>query len=153
MGNLEENLASLQAAPSVADFVRTMASARSVASDRRANYLSLRPVPVGAIAIYCHAGHVSIAVDPPKAVDLRSQKAFKKQILKTPSTTYVIVSEALVATEFARVVDLAIESVDWRAQGPQLTLGGGHQSKRQTEPDLCPNCWVQITPAGACWCE
>lgn len=115
--------------------------------------MSLRPLPVGAIAVYCHAAHISIAVDPPKAAALRASTTYQKQIPKTPATTYIVVGDGLLAHDFEDVLELAVESVDWRVQGPQTTLGAGHNSKVTYEPEVCPNCWNEITAAGACWCD
>ena len=152
MAELTEQLTDLRASSSVALFVQRLAAVRNVAADRRANYLSLRPDPVGAIAVYAHAGHVSIAVEPAKAKGLRTQEPFREQILKTPATTYVVVSEADLLVHDEAVVAVALESVDWRATGPASTLGKGGGRSASEEQDTCPNCWTLISPAGGCWC-
>ena len=152
MTNLEERLQDLNPTSKIKALVRDLAQARSIASDRRANYLSLRPSPVGAIAVYTHSQHVSIAVEPAKAVALRTAMPFADQILKTPSTTYMVVKDTDLNAHFKIVLELAVQSVDWRATGPSMTLGSGPQNKPVLEPETCPNCWTQVTPAGECWC-
>jgi len=48
------------------------------------------------------------------------------------------------------VLELALAAVNWRESGPPLTLKSrtGHASARPAE--ICPNCWLEITPSGAC---
>jgi hypothetical protein len=152
MRSLEERLQDLNPTSVIATLVRDLDKERSIASDRRANYLSLRPTPVGAIAVYTHSLHVSIAVEPAKAVALRGTMPYADQILKTPATTYLVVKDTDLNAHFKAVLELAIQSVDWRASGPSMTLGSGHQNKPVVEVETCPNCWTQVTPAGECWC-
>ena len=152
MRSLDERLQDLNPTPAIATLVRDLDKERNIASDRRANYISLRPAPVGAIAVYTHSLHVSIAVEPAKAVALRGTMPYADQILKTPATTYIVVNDTDLNAHFNAVLELSIQSVDWRATGPSMTLGSGPQTKPVAEPETCPNCWTQVTPAGGCWC-
>ena len=152
MNEITEKLTDLKASSHVTSFVQRVAGERNVVADRRANYLSLRPLPVGAIAVYAHSAHVSIAVEPGKAKALQSQAHFRQQILKTPATTYIIVKESDLATHEEAVVAVAVESMDWRAIGPSSTLGKGGSKASVMEQDTCPNCWTVISPGGGCWC-
>jgi hypothetical protein len=73
-------------------------------------------------------------------------------IRKTPATTYVIVHAPDLEQNFETVLQLAIESVDWRALGPNMTARNGGGAKPPDERETCPSCWSEITPAGTCWC-
>jgi hypothetical protein len=152
MTSLEERLQDLSPTSAIATLVHDVDRQRSLASDRRADYLSLRPAPVGAIAIYTHAQHVSIAVEPAKAVALRGTMPYAEQILKTPATTYLLVKDSNLEDHFKEVLDLAIQSIEWRALGPSMTLGSGPLNKPVVVPEVCPNCWYEVTPGGGCWC-
>jgi hypothetical protein len=152
MKNLEERLKDLNPTSVIATFVRDLDKERNVASDRRASYVSLRPTPVGAIAVYSHPHHLSIAVEPQKAVALRGLMPYADQILKSPATTYVVVKDTDLSSHFTAVLELAIQSVDWRASGPSTTLGSGHHNKPVVEVEICPDCNYQVTPSGECGC-
>lgn len=123
-------------------------TARRIMTDRRSNYLSVRPHPVGAIAVYAHAHKVSIAVEPLKVQALHLPGATLQK--KTPGTTYVVLDDASIDAAYGAVRDLALGAVDWRATGPAMTLGHGRHAGHAPEPDVCPNCWLEITPSGSC---
>jgi len=53
--------------PAIEQVTRDVVTRRSVLSDRRGSYLSVRPAPTGAIAAYFHPATISIAVDPDHA--------------------------------------------------------------------------------------
>lgn len=144
---IEGQLDDLKASGPVRRLVRDLA-VRPIVTDRRANYLSVRPHPVGAIAVYAHAHKVSIAVEPLKAQDLHLPGATLQK--KTPGTTYVVLDDANIDASYEAVRDLALGAVDWRATGPAMTLGHGRHAQHTPEPDICPNCWLEITPSGAC---
>lgn len=152
MTSLDERLQDLNPTSTIAKLVGDLDKERSLASDRRASYLSLRPALVGAIAVYTHSQHVSIAVEPAKAVTLRATMPYADQILKTPATTYLVVKDADIRVHFKAVLELAVQSIDWRAIGPSMTLGSGPQNKLVMERETCPDCWTEVTPAGECLC-
>lgn len=152
MESLEERVQDLSPTTAIATLVRDLDRERSVATDRRASYLSIRPMPAGAIAVYTHAQHVSIAVEPSKALELHDAMPYAEHLLKTPSTTYMVVKDEDLVVHFDAVLELALASVDWRAIAPSITLGSGAENKPIDEPDICPDCWYEVNPAGTCWC-
>ena len=153
MRNLDEQISSLEPHPGVERLIREMVRSRPVTTDRRSNYLSVRPAPIGAIAVYAHSDHVSIACDPTAAKKIFDAVPAADLRPKTPATTYILFSSTAIDASFADIAEAALAAVDWRATGPQMTLGAGGNSRRN-EPvrDTCPNCWETITPSGACQC-
>lgn len=152
---LEEQLSRLDPIPAVESFVRDLCGTRNVETHHRANYLSIRPAPVGAIAVYAHAQHVSIAVAPDKAQVLRTSMPYAEHIEKTPATTYLIIRGAQMTEHHPALLDLAAESLDWRATGPNVSARQGNSAgtTNRKEVETCPNCWTEISPGGGCWCE
>lgn len=144
---IEDQLDDLKASGPVRRLVRDL-SVRQIVTDRRANYLSVRPYPIGAIALYAHAHKVSIAVEPLKAQDLHLPGATLQK--RTPGTTYVVLDDADIDASYGTVRDLALGAIDWRAVGPQMTLGHDRNAGYAPERETCPNCWLEITPSGAC---
>ena len=147
---LDGQLEDLNASPTVRRLVRDVSKRRSVLTDRRGNYLSVRPLMVGAIAVYAHTNKISIAVEPSKAEALHL--AGKSLRTPTSSTTYVVLESADVQSAYPEVLDLAIEALDWRATGPAVTLGHDRGAHPNREVEICPECWTEITPAGTCIC-
>ncbi len=152
MSQLVDHLANLGPDRSILKLVRAAARERVLESGRRADYVSLRP-PDQAIACYVHRNRVSIAIDPGKADPLPHRIAGTRLERRGP-TTYVIAPTGVVAGREADALNLLLESIDWRAAGGRGRALGDRASKRTArEPDVCPNCWTQIAPAGACMCE
>jgi hypothetical protein len=149
---LNDDLAELHPAPEIARLLQDISNLRSVESDRRSDYLSLRPSPVGAIALFAHAGRVAIAKEPHLAVKNASRLHAATLRRATPATTYLLVDEQAIGQAHDVVLELALAAVDWRESGPPLTLESrtGQASARPVE--ICANGWQVITPSGACGC-
>jgi hypothetical protein len=149
---LDAPLADLGPTPVVATLVEDLTTQRSLAADRRSNYLSLRPVPLGAIAVYVHRDRISVAMDPAKATrDITSVPGAKAQH-RTPATTYVVIDADTISASYPAVLRWVVEAIDWRASGPQSTVGKGRSRSNSAERPICPNGWMEITPSGSCGC-
>lgn len=149
---LDQDLADLHPAPEIARLLQDISNLRSVESDRRSDYLSLRPSPVGAIALFAYAGRVAIAMEPHIAVKNASRLHTATLRRATPATTYFLVDEQAIGQAHDVVLELALAAVDWRDSGPPLTLESrtGQASARPVK--ICANGRQVITPSGACGC-
>lgn len=145
--SVDDQLDDLKASATVRRLVHDLTT-RQILTHRRANYLSVRPHPVGAIAVYAHAHKVSIAVDSLHAQALHLPGAVLQK--KTSGTTYVVLDDAAVEAAYDAVRDLGLGAIEWRATGPAMTAGPGRNAGQKPEPEICPNCWLEITPSGAC---
>lgn len=150
--DLDDALEDLEAAPPLAELARDVVAARNTLIDRRANYVSLRPSPIGAIAAYVHANRISIAMEPFQAVDRAVSIPGASLQRTTPATTYVLVTSADVAAFPSLVQEWVVEALDWRAQGPAMTLADGRTAGTVKEPEVCPNCWLALPVTGVCDC-
>lgn len=135
---------------SIRRFVHDVAEQRPVLPTRRHGYVSLRPSVDRAVAVYVHANRVSIACDPLKASSLNL--AGRRDPV-TPATTYVVLDSDQLNTAHAAAVQLAVESLDWRAAGPSRSERAGRGQLADPEQEICPDCRFVITPAGTCDCE
>jgi hypothetical protein len=120
--------------------------------EHRDDYLSMR-LPSGAVAVFVAPDRVAIAVDPAKAYALEDRTPFRYQVPRTPMTSYVVVPAEGVAGHFNEVLDLALESLDWRATPRDADwcarCGVGCRAPR----DACPRCWVEVDDHGRCLCQ
>lgn len=147
---LSSHLDDLAVAPAVREYVAAVTARRPVLSDRRGDYVSLRPTVDRPIAVYVHANRVSIACEPAKAASMawpgRKQKA-------TPATTYMILDAAPLPAARAHAEDLAVDALHWRSSGPTQVMGRARAAAAARVEDICPDCWRVITPAGTCCCD
>ena len=110
------------------------------------------PLGGGAIVLFAPADRVAIAVDPAKAYALEDEPEFRYQVPGTALTSYVVITAADLARYFDAVLELAAESLEWRA-APRVDswcarCGVGCATKR----DACPQCWVEIDDDGKRLC-
>jgi hypothetical protein len=153
MSDLNMDLMRLAPVSSVARLVHELVDRRNVQSDLRGNYLSLRPMPIGAIAIYVQPRRVSIAMEPHQAKLTVGSVAGAVLDPRTPATTYLVVPHDAIEVHYERVLELATRAVDWRATGPKRTLGESRSASRTEQPQTCQRCCMQRTPAGVCGCN
>ena len=148
MTTLQEHLDDLDPSAPIRTLATELAKRTAIESDRAADYLSLRPSLSGAIAVYARRARVSIGLPPERATEALGQLTGATGEPKG-ATTYVHLSEILVAQHAAAVLDLAVEAVAWKAAGPTSTLGG-HAAKSKQAPKICPKHFLALTPSGAC---
>ena len=115
MATLAESVAS-RPQQSIAHLIRAVAERRAVEIDRRDDYVTVRAGSAGAIALFAHPDRVAICLSPERAYAIEARKPFRHQIPRTPVTSYVIVTAKGVRKHFGAVLDLAVESLDWRAE-------------------------------------
>ena len=144
------HLDDLGATQSIRRFVHDVAGQRPVLPTRRSAYVSLRPSVDRAVAVYVHANRVSIACDPLKASSL-NLPGRKDPV--TPATTYVVLDSDHLDTAHAAAVQLAVESLDWRAAGPSRSERAARGQVADLEQEVCPDCRFVVTPAGTCNCD
>ncbi len=103
--------------------------------------------------MFLHRDRVSVALDPVRAYELEHVPPFTLQLPRTPAVSYVIVGAGEIAPNFEAVVDLAVESLDWRACGrtPEICARCGVGCSVWL--DICPNCWVEVRQDGHCGCR
>ena len=136
----------------IARLLRDFATQRSLVSDRRDGYLSLRPAPVGAIALYAHTRRIDIAMQPHAAEKQLVRMPEGQLRRKTPGTTEFLVDDALLTDRYDEVLQLVLDALDWRSTGPPLTLGSGRGRTQFRTSKICPICNTEINPAGNCGC-
>lgn len=89
---ISEALADLGASRTVVAFVRDVAVQNPVMSDRRGNYVSLRPAGGrAAIAMYVHSHQISFALEPAQAEDALLVFPDSRLEQRGPSTWYLVV--------------------------------------------------------------
>ncbi|MCF6508705.1 hypothetical protein E9549_15015 [Blastococcus sp. MG754426] len=148
MSTLQAHLDDLAATPPVRSLAEALAARTAIESDRTGTYVSLRPSLSGAIAVYAHRNRISIGLPPERAAEVVARFPGAKQEEKGP-TTYLQLSDELLANHATAVMDLAVEAVTWKAAGPASTLGG-HAKQSEKAPQICPEHWYALSPAGAC---
>lgn len=154
MKRLQEHLDDLAPVAALRLFATSLAACASVDSDRQAGYVSLRPPLEGAIAVYVLRDRISIALPPPRALQVAPHLPRAVLQKKTPATTYLVMDAAAVAAQQHLVLDVAAEAVEWRASGPKVQLGSSTSKKPAKEPMFCPEHWVELLPSGRCpFCE
>lgn len=153
MDTLQDDLTTLRPTDAVAELVRGVAAQRSVLTDRRSNYLSIRPAPLGAIAFYAYAQHVAIAVDPSAAEAASARLPGSTTKVITPATTHVIAHSAALLEAPDEALAICLRAIDWRTTGPPLTVGAKANAAPAYEPDVCPTCNTEITRAKTCFCD
>lgn len=147
-------LNNLQPVPPVRALIDDLARRRPVAPDRRASYVSLRPTLGFPIAVYVHRNRISVAITPPSADAAASRFTGAVIIRATPATSYVVVTVASLQDHEAIAMELALAALQWRADGVQRGLeASGRDASPATEPELCPDCWTQLSVSGSCFCE
>ena len=146
MSTLQDHLDNLGATPPVRTLAVQLATRTAIESDTANGYVSLRPSMSGAIAIYAHRNRVSIGLPPVRAAEAASHFPGATEEKKGP-TTYLHLSDELLAQHAAAVLDLAVEAVAWRAAGPPSTLGG-HATKQEKASQTCPRHWLELSPRG-----
>ena len=152
MSTLQEHLDDLAPTAPVRQFATELTRRTAVESHRADDYVSLRPSMSGAIAVYAHRNRVSIALTPERAIAAVSRLPGATPEKKGP-TTYLHLSDDLLAQHARAVLELAVEAVAWKAAGPTSTLGG-HIKQAQKFPQTCPEHSQPLTPSGVCWqCE
>lgn len=150
--SLDQDLDSLRPAETIDRLLRAISSQRNVESDRRHAYVSIRPTPVGAIALYALPSRVSIAMEPQTARTQVLRIPKSKLEFATTATTYLLVEEAEVEASYEVVLEMALKAVDWRISGPPLTLGSRREQSATRPRKTCPIGNQAITPSGACGC-
>ncbi len=113
----------------------------------------VRARATGLVALYAHDDRVAICVSPERGYTLEPQKPFQHQIPQTRLSTYVIVTTDDLRQHFGTVLNLAVESLDWRALGEVtgVCIHCGAGCGRQA--DACPNCWTEVNEWGGCLCH
>ncbi|MEU4244313.1 hypothetical protein [Actinoplanes sp. NPDC026619] len=154
MTDLAARLDNLQPVPVVRVFIEELGTQHAVAPDRRAGYVSLRPTLRDPIAVYVHRNRISIAITPPDAEAAASRIDGAEIVRATPATSYVILTAAALQGREAIAFELALAALQWRANGVRRGLGtGGRDASTAVEPDLCPDCWTELSASGSCFCE
>jgi hypothetical protein len=153
MATFAETVASQRPQKPIAQLILAVQCRRDVEIGHRDDYVTVRAGSGGAIAMFAHPDRVAICVVPERAYALEGQKPFRHQIPRTPVTSYVIVTAKGVRKHFGAVLDLAVDSVDWRAAERTgafcARCGVGCTSKL----DACPNCWTEVDEQGRCLCH
>lgn len=149
----EESTGRVRPQAPIAELIEALRSRRPVEIGHRDDYAMVRAGMTGEIAIYVHADRVAIAVTPERAYALEGVKPFERQVPRTPAISYVIVRTAGVRKHFQAVLDLAVESVDWRSEELTSAFCACSGVGCQRGVDACPNCWTEVTERGGCLCH
>lgn len=152
MATTAQTVASTRPQKPIAELVRAIQRRRAVEIHHRDDYFTVRAAG-GAIAVFAHPDRVAICLDPEKAYGLEGRKAFRHQIPRTPVTGYVILTAKGVRKHFGEVVDLAVESLDWRAKERTSAFCARCGVGCRRKADACPNCWTEVDEGGACLCH
>lgn len=145
MTELTAALDDLAPEPGVRTLVEAVAAKRSVAAERVAAYVSLRPGIGGPIAAFVHRAYIDVAQPPPVAPIKAAEIPGATLIEKTPATTYVHVP--LAAVGLPGVLTMVQEALQWRSTMPDTT--GVDASRRiSTSSQPCSVCG--LAHAGEC---
>ena len=150
MNTLQQHLEELCPAAAIERLATDLARHSAIESDRRGPYVSLRPSMEGAVAVYLHRTWISIAMAPERAMAIISQLPGATLDKKTPATTYVHLSDTVLAEHYATALQIAGEAVVRRSTGP-LSSAGDRVAKRVSKPSgTCPVCRYELLPSGRC---
>lgn len=153
MPALEEATSSLRSRTPIAELIRALQSRRAVDVDHRDDYLMVRARATGAIAIYAHDDRIAICLAPERAYALEGQQPFRRQVPRTPVTSYVIVTAEEMREHLVDVIDLAVEAVDWRSVERTNAFCARCGVGCPAKLDACPNCWTEVNDRGGCLCH
>jgi len=146
-------LSDLRPESAIDRLARALVAARSVRTERRSDYVSLRPGSDAAIAVYVHKNRVSVALDPLEAPSLTHGITGADLQRITPATTYAVIDAASVGRAHDAVLELAFKALGWRAQGPRFAVGERGRQGAELVRDTCPTCWETIALNGECRCS
>ena len=125
--------------------VEKVAAQRSVAPERMADYVSLRPGGGGPIAAFVHRTYVDVAQPPGVAAGKAAGVPGATLNEKTPATTYVRVPLGVV--DLPGVLTMMKEALVWRSSMPDTT----DKNRSQQIPAHAQACSVcSLVHAGEC---
>ena len=153
MATALQTVASQRPLKPIAQLIRAVQHRRPVELDHRDDYVIVRSGTAGAIALFAHPDRVAICLAPERAYALEGRKPFGHQIPRTPVTSYVIVTAKGVRKNFGAVVDLALESLDWRVAERTSAFCARCGVGCGPKLDACPNCWTEVDLRGRCLCH
>lgn len=148
---IADHLRSRGVAPELQALVASVCEQRSLVSRLR-GYVALSPAGGGYIVGYVHPQLLSLAMPPPRARKVGSEQGWTVEA-DSGITSYLRIPAADLRVERkrARVLDLFLQSVDWRAREPQPAVAKaadpGDPRPRQIE-----QCAIHFTamPGGHC---
>lgn len=150
MNVLQQHLDDLAPTTSVQRLATDLASRSAIESDRQGPYVSLRPSMEGAVAVYLHRTWISIALAPERALAVIGQLPGATLDKKTPATTYVHISDQVLADQYGVALQVAVEAVVWRSTGPLSSVGTGSAKKGEKPVVFCPVHNFPLLPSGTC---
>jgi hypothetical protein len=145
MTNLNAALDALAPEPAVRTLVEQVAAQRSVAPERMADYISLRPGGGGPIAAFVHRTYVDVAQPPAVAAGKAAGVPGATLDEKTPATTYVRVP--LASVHLSGVLTMVKEALAWRSSMPD-TAGRDRSQQVPVHASACSVC--NLVHAGEC---
>lgn len=145
MTDLKAALDDLAPEAAVRALVEQVAAQRSVAPERIADYVSLRPSGGGPIAAFVHRTFVDVAQPPAVAAGKAADVPGATLDEKTPATTYVRVP--LAAVDLPGVLTMVKEALVWRSSMPDTT-GRDRLQQIPAHAQACSVC--TLVHAGEC---
>lgn len=114
--DLAQQLTQIDAHPNVRTFAAELAARRSLDTEVRGHYVSLRPTLQGAIAVYCNRQLLDIATKPHRIHDAVAAVPGSRAGKDTGGTVYLRVpADALTGDGLTQALQWAEEAVDWSA--------------------------------------
>ena len=145
MTDLKAALDDLAPEPAVRALVEQVAGQRSVAPERMADYVSIRPGGGGPIAAFVHRTYVDVAQPPAVAVGKAASVPGTTLDEKTPATTFLRIP--LVSVHLPDVLTLVKEALAWRSSMPDTT-GRDRSQQIPVHAQTCSVC--SLVHAGEC---
>lgn len=148
---IAEHLSSRGVAPELQALVASVCEQRSLVSRVR-GYVAISPGSGGYIAGYVHPQVLSLAMPPPRARKVASEHGWTVEA-DSGVTSYLRIPAADLRVERkrARVLDLFVQSVDWRAGGqhPLVAATVDADAPRPRQIEQCPVHFTAM-PGGHC---
>lgn len=147
---LEEQIADLGLADSLATVLVHVASPVDVETGREAGYVSVRPAGCH-IAAYFNRAFVDIAVQPLDSAGLCHRTPGSSVLRKTTATHYLRIPAEHVESEHA--VALIEGALAWRQQGPRWSGSWSGGGSADLAGEQCAECNIVIAANGSCFCD
>jgi len=150
---IAEHLSSRGVAPELQALVASVSEQRSLVSRVR-GHVALSPGGGGYIVAHVHPQVLSLAMPPPRARKVASEHGWTVEA-DSGITSYLRIPAGALRVERkrARVLDLFVQSVDWRAGGPHplvaATADGDADAPQPRQIEQCPVHFTAM-PGGHC---